>query len=217
MNIEDPTRPRGIFSERMRRYLIGENIPLTPQTERKLRHDIRQRVEHALLDAALLHQLEERDREQIMDPIDGDIERGIGGLLGFLYKAARDSPRDTEDQLAEWLAGGVTQATSSTEPETKRVREASVDLHIEPPEEIDLQELVEKLDQGAYEEISGNERLVLLWMAERARTAGISWERRTLGFDVDELLAALADDVEDDMGLKDWLNLPPEAYTADEE
>lgn len=119
------------------------------------------------------------------------------------------------DELAEWLASGVTRVSSHDEPgrgPSKRLREASVELSTDEPVELDLDTLRDKMERRAYDELTENEKLVLIWLSQRAGDAGIALERRSLGFDPDELLSALADDVEDEMSFRGWINLPPEAY-----
>ena len=79
----DLDRDRGILTVEDRRFLVGEMDYENPQSARRTRARIRQRVTNALLDFELLRQLEDRDRNQIFE--DQEFGGAFASSYSFLY------------------------------------------------------------------------------------------------------------------------------------
>jgi hypothetical protein len=110
---DDPDRPNALLTAAQRRYLRG-NGEYSSGHERKKRGEIRDRIRNSLLDFTLLTwRLEDRDREQVFDPLretpdgegyehqgtghrvetfeQGELLDGLHNALGFLYRATEDA------------------------------------------------------------------------------------------------------------------------------
>ena len=79
----DLERDRGILTMEDRQFLVGEMDYENPQSARRTRARIRQRVTNALLDFKLLRYLEDRDRDQIFE--DQDLGGAFASAYAFLY------------------------------------------------------------------------------------------------------------------------------------
>lgn len=81
----DPNRDRGILTEEDRKFLLGETEYENPQSARRSRARIRQRVTDALLDFEILRYLEVRDRDQIFQDQEPDLGGSFSQAYTFLY------------------------------------------------------------------------------------------------------------------------------------
>jgi len=81
----NPDRDRGVLTPDDRKFLLGQTDYKNPQSARRRRARIRQRVTDALLDFHLLCELEDRDRDQIFDRESADLGIGFSGAYSFLY------------------------------------------------------------------------------------------------------------------------------------
>lgn len=77
-NVPEPIdRPTGIFTERQRKWLLGQlDGEYSPNDERAMSYRVRQRLRHALIDFSLLQWLESDDINQIFQGVHGDVEEG---------------------------------------------------------------------------------------------------------------------------------------------
>lgn len=73
-------RPTGIFTERQRKWLLGQlDEELTPNNERQISYRVRRRVRHALIDFTLLQWLDSTHVNQIFDGVHKDVKEGTLG------------------------------------------------------------------------------------------------------------------------------------------
>lgn len=76
-------RGRGILTPDDRRYLVGEKEYAHPESARNRRAKIRKRIQNSILDFVFLQYVEERDREQIVNSIDSEINSGLSS--GYIF------------------------------------------------------------------------------------------------------------------------------------
>lgn len=70
-------RPTGIFTERQRKWLLGQlDDEISPNTERQIRYRVRRRLRHALIDFSLLQWLESGDINQVFQGVHDDVDEG---------------------------------------------------------------------------------------------------------------------------------------------
>ncbi|MFB6187183.1 MAG: hypothetical protein ABEI86_10000 [Halobacteriaceae archaeon] len=103
----------GLLTERERDFLKGDENDIS--NPRKVRRQIRQRVESALSDLALVHEkLEERDIRQVGTESEegfvNSFREDYFGTLGLLYRLADENGIDVESMLWEGLYSVHTQA-----------------------------------------------------------------------------------------------------------
>jgi hypothetical protein len=194
-------RERGLLGQSDREYLLNESdVERDSQQARNIRARIRTRVTNALLDFdLLLDHLEERDREQVFEfSPERSMEDfswtqiGITSSLAFLYDTAKKDNQSFE----EWLERGIRRIESSDSDSVIELSPVNVSVHIEEPEEIDIDEVRRKYRRGDLGEISGAELFLLIWM-QREGEVGEEGE------DLDEIFDAIAEQVDQAWGLSE--------------
>lgn len=164
-DIDDPERPRGLFSPADRKYLLGESeIKPKTQAERNRRAYIRERLTHTLLDFALVSEIEARDRRRVFERQDNTeaeskrlvaLQQSIMDLLGFLYQEL-EQHHDTGMSFEECLRTGILRTRFRSET-MQTVSPGDVTFEVEEPEEIDIDSVAMRLSEGGLDALSDGE------------------------------------------------------------
>ncbi|MFW6317076.1 MAG: hypothetical protein ACOC06_01225 [Halorubrum sp.] len=151
----DAERPRGILTPSDRDFLLGRKTDYTEHSKKQKRNRIRRRVRNAILDFSLLYEcLEDRDRKTVFDPDDEDREaytRGITDMLGFLHLGTMGYVTPFKDMLSEGVAKSEQRLAGSD------YRMVRVDFNVEPVGQIDVDEVVEKLENDEFAKLTDEE------------------------------------------------------------
>jgi hypothetical protein len=151
----DAERPRGILTPSDRDFLLGRKTDYTEHSKKQKRNRIRRRVRNAILDFSLLYEcLEDRDRQTVFDPDDEDREaytRGITDMLAFLHLGTMGYVTPFKDMLSEGVAKSEQRLAGSD------YRMVRVDFNVEPVGQIDVDEVVEKLENDEFAELTDEE------------------------------------------------------------
>jgi hypothetical protein len=150
-----PERGRGVLTQSDREFLLGRKSDYTEQSRRQKRSRIRERVRNAVLDFSILFEhLDERDREMVFDPDDDHREaytRGITDVLAFLHLGTIGYYTPFKHMLAE----GVNRAEQALAGSEYRL--VNVEFNVDPVGRIDVDEVVDKLDDGRFAELTDEE------------------------------------------------------------
>jgi hypothetical protein len=148
-------RGRGILTPSDREFLLGRKTDYTEHSKKQKRNRIRRRLRNALLDFTILFEhLEERDRETVFDPDDDAREaytQGITDLLGFLHLGTMGYHVPFKDMLGQ----GVSRAEQELSGSDYRM--VNVEFNVEPVGQIDVDAVIDKLDAGAFDDITDEE------------------------------------------------------------
>ncbi|WP_458188128.1 hypothetical protein [Haladaptatus sp. NG-WS-4] len=148
-------RDRGILTPSDREYLIGRKSDYTEHSKKQKRNRIRRRVRNAILDFTILFEhLEDRDRETVFNPDDEARDaytQGITDMLAFLHLGTMGYYTPFKDMLAE----GVNKAEQELAGSDYRM--VTVDFNVDPVGRIDVDEVIDKLEFGDFEEITDEE------------------------------------------------------------
>ncbi len=151
----DPDRDRGVLTPSDREFLLGRKTDYTEHSKKQKRNRIRRRVRNAILDFTILFEhLDERDRETVFDPEDDEGEaytRGITDTLAFLHLGTMGYSTPFKHMLARGVSKGEQELAGSD------YRMVNVSFNVDPVGRIDVDEVVEKLDQGQFDEITDEE------------------------------------------------------------
>jgi hypothetical protein len=151
----DADRPRGILTPSDRDFLLGRKTDYTDHSEKQKRNRIRRRVRNAVLDFSILFEyLEERDRETVFDPDDEDRDaytQGITDMLAFLHLGTMGYHTPFKDMLAEGVGKAEQRLAGSN------YRMVDVEFNVEPVGQIDVDEVVEKLETESFAELTDEE------------------------------------------------------------
>lgn len=151
----DPNRDRGVLTPSDREFLLGRKTDYTEHSKKQKRNRIRRRVRNAILDFTILFDhLDDRDRETVFDPDDAERDaytRGIVDMLAFLHLGTMGYSTPFKDMLAQGVSKGE-QALAGSD-----YRMVNVEFNVDPVGRIDVDEVVEKLDQGRFDEITDGE------------------------------------------------------------
>lgn len=151
----DSDRPRGILTPSDRDFLLGRKTDYTDHSKKQKRNRIRRRVRNAILDFSILFSyLDERDRETVFDPDDEDREaytQGITDVLAFLHLGTMGYYTPFKDMLSE----GVRKAEQRLAGSDYRM--VNVEFNVEPVGQIDVDEVIEKLEAEEFAQISDEE------------------------------------------------------------
>lgn len=157
-------RPRGILTEADRDYLISDKSGYTHQAQHKRKKALRERIENALLDFALIeNHLDEELREEILTPFDttnvfdNDIElysseqhytSAISNLIAFLYRETKEET-GFNPSFSMSLENGIVKG--EFEPGTAYYGSYNVDIDITfenlPDREINVKSITERAKQ----------------------------------------------------------------------
>ncbi|WP_245902839.1 hypothetical protein [Salinigranum rubrum] len=148
-------RDRGILTPSDREFLLGRKTDYTEHSKKQKRNRIRRRLRNAILDFTILFEhLEARDRETVFNPDDENREaytRGITDMLAFLHLGTMGY----HTPFKHMLATGVNRAEQ--ELADSEYRMVTVDFNVDPVGRIDVDAVVDKLDSGAFDDLTDEE------------------------------------------------------------
>ena len=151
----DSDRPRGVLTPSDRDFLLGRKTDYTEHSKKQKRNRIRRRVSNAMLDFSILFEyLEERDRNTVFDPDDEDREaltQGITDMLAFLHLGTMGYYTPFKDMLSEGVGKAEQRLADSN------YRMVNVEFNVDPVGQIDVDEVVEKLENEEFAQITDEE------------------------------------------------------------
>ncbi|WP_440764049.1 hypothetical protein [Natronorubrum sp. DTA7] len=151
----DADRPRGILTPSDRDFLLGRKTDYTDHSKKQKRNRIRRRVRNAVLDFSILFEyMEERDRKTVFDPDDDERDaytQGITDMLAFLHLGTIGYHTPFKNMLSE----GVGQAEQRLAGSNYRM--VNVEFNVEPVGQIDVDEVVEKLENEEFAQLTDEE------------------------------------------------------------
>ncbi|WP_408957438.1 hypothetical protein [Natrinema sp. 74] len=151
----DADRPRGILTPSDRDFLLGRKTDYTDHSKKQKRNRIRRRVRNAILDFSILFEyMEERDRETVFDPDAEDRDaytQGITDMLAFLHLGTMGYHTPFKDMLSEGVGKAEQRLAGSN------YRMVNVEFNVEPVGQIDVDEVVEKLENGEFAQLTDEE------------------------------------------------------------
>ncbi|ELZ04997.1 hypothetical protein C482_02546 [Natrialba chahannaoensis JCM 10990] len=151
----DSDRPRGILTPSDRDFLLGRKTDYTDHSKKQKRNRIRRRVRNAILDFSILFEyMEERDRETVFDPDNEDRDaytQGITDMLAFLHLGTMGYHTPFKDMLSEGVGKAEQRLAGSN------YRMVNVEFNVDPVGQIDVDEVIEKLDNEEFAELTDEE------------------------------------------------------------
>lgn len=151
----DPDRGRGILTPSDRAFLSGRKTDYTAHSKKQKRNRIRRRIRNAILDFTILFDyLAERDRKTVFDPEGEERDaytRGITDTLAFFHLGTMGYSTPFKDMLARGVSKGEQELAGS------EYRMVNVEFNVDPVGRIDVDEVVAKLDNGSFDEITDEE------------------------------------------------------------
>ena len=151
----DADRPRGILTPSDRDFLLERKTDYTEHSMKQKRNRIRRRVRNAVLDFSILFEyMEERDRETVFDPDDDERDaytQGITDMLAFLHLGTVGYHTPFKDMLAEGVGKAEQRLAGSN------YRMVDVEFNVEPVGQIDVDDVVEKLESEEFAELTDEE------------------------------------------------------------
>ena len=192
----DSDRPRGILTPSDRDFLLGRKTDYTDHSKKQKRNRIRRRVRNAILDFSILFSyLDERDRETVFDPDDEDREaytQGITDVLAFLHLGTMGYYTPFKDMLSE----GVRKAEQRLAGSDYRM--VNVEFNVEPVGQIDVDEVIEKLEAEEFAQISDEELRAFVRLLTMSEEFSPESARALIEENIDEFAEAVEEDVPDD-------------------
>jgi hypothetical protein len=153
-------RGRGILTPSDREFLLGRKTDYAEHSKKQKRNRIRRRIRNAILDFSILFDhLEDRDRETVFNPDDDARDaytQGIIDMLGFLHLGTMGYYTPFKDMLAQ----GVNKAEQELAGSDYRM--VTVDFNVDPVGQIDVDEVIDKLEFGNFEEVTDEELRALV-------------------------------------------------------
>lgn len=151
----DPDRDRGILTPSDREFLLGRKTDYTDHSKKQKRNRIRRRIRNAILDFTIVFEhLDDRDRETVFDPEDEERDaytRGIVDMLALLHLGTMGYSTPFKDMLAQ----GVYKAEQELAGSDYRM--VNVYFNVDPVGQIDVDEVIDKLERGRFDEITDEE------------------------------------------------------------
>ncbi|MCU4799240.1 hypothetical protein OB920_02490 [Halobacteria archaeon HArc-gm2] len=151
----DSDRPRGILTPSDRDFLIGRKTDYTEHSKKQKRNRIRRRVRNAVLDFSILFEyMEDRDRETVFDPDDEDRDaytQGITDVLAYLHLGTMGYHTPFKDMLSEGVGKAEQRLAGSN------YRMVDVEFNVEPVGQIDVDDVVEKLENEEFAQLTDEE------------------------------------------------------------
>ena len=148
-------RGRGILTPSDREFLLERKTDYTEHSKKQKRNRIRRRIRNAILDFSIIFEhLEDRDRETVFNPDDDERDaytQGITDLLAFLHLGTMGYYTPFKNMLAQ----GVNKAEQELAGSDYRM--VTVDFNVDPVGQIDVDEVIDKLEFGTFEEIDDEE------------------------------------------------------------
>lgn len=159
-------RDRGILTPSDREFLLGRKTDYTEHSKKQKRNRIRHRLRNAILDFTILFEaLEDRDRETVFNPDDDARDaytQGITDMLAFLHLGTMGYYTPFKDMLGQ----GVNKAEQELAGSDYRM--VTVDFNVDPVGQIDVDEVIDKLAFGDFEEITDEELRVFVRLLAEA-------------------------------------------------
>lgn len=190
----DSERPRGILTPSDRDFLLGRKTDYTEHSKKQKRNRIRRRVRNAVLDFSILFEyLEERDRSTVFAPDDEDREaytRGITDTLAFLHLGTMGYYTPFKDMLSEGV-GKAEQRLAGSD-----YRMVNVEFNVEPVGQIDVDEVVEKLDDGEFSQITDEELRAFVRLLTMSEDFSPAAARENIKDNVDEFVRRVNESAE---------------------
>lgn len=150
-----PDRGRGILTPSDREYLLGRKTDYTEHSKKQKRNRIRRRLRNAILDFTIIFEhLEDRDRETVFNPEDESRDaytRGITDMLAFLHLGTMGYYTPFKNMLSQ----GVNKAEQELAGSDYRM--VTVDFNVDPVGQIDVDDVIDKLEFGEFDEITDEE------------------------------------------------------------
>ncbi|GAB7021221.1 hypothetical protein [Halostagnicola sp. A-GB9-2] len=151
----DADRPRGILTPSDRDFLLGRKTDYTDHSKKQKRNRIRRRVRNAVLDFSILFEyMEERDRNTVFDPDDEERDaytQGITDMLAFLHLGTMGYHTPFKDMLSEGVGKAEQRLAGSN------YRMVNVEFNVDPVGQIDVDEVVEKLEDEEFAQLTDEE------------------------------------------------------------
>jgi hypothetical protein len=148
-------RERGILTPSDREFLLGRKTDYTEHSKKQKRNRIRRRVRNAILDFTILFDyLEDRDRETVFNPESearDDYTQGIVDMLGFLHLGTMGYYVTFKHMLGQ----GVNRAEQKLAGSDYRM--VTVDFNVDPVGQVDVDEVIDKLDNGDFGQVTDDE------------------------------------------------------------
>ncbi|WP_137285468.1 hypothetical protein [Halorussus salinisoli] len=148
-------RGRGILTPSDRNFLLERKTDYTKHSKKQKRTRIRRRIRNAILDFTILFEhLEDRDRETVFNPDDDARDaytQGITDMLAFFHLGTMGYYTPFKDMLAQGVNKSEQQLAGSD------YRMVTVDFNVDPVGRIDVDEVIDKLVLGDFEEITDEE------------------------------------------------------------
>lgn len=186
----DSDRPRGILTPSDRDFLLGRKTDYTEHSKKQKRNRIRRRVSNAMLDFSILFEyLEERDRDTVFDPDDEDREaltQGITDMLAFLHLGTMGYYTPFKDMLSQ----GVNKAEQELAGSDYRM--VTVDFSVDPVGQIDVDEVIDKLEFGDFGEVTDEE----LWAFVRLLSESEEFSATSLQSEMKEQMSEFIERVD---------------------
>lgn len=148
-------RGRGILTPSDREFLLGRKTDYTEHSKKQKRNRIRRRLRNAFLDFTILFEhLEERDRKTVFNPQNEARDaytQGITDLLAFLHLGTMGYYVPFKDMLSQ----GVSRAEQELSGSDYRM--VNVEFNVDPVGQIDVDEVIDKLDGEDFDDITNEE------------------------------------------------------------
>jgi len=181
-----PDRPRGILTTSDREFLLGRKTDYTEHSKKQKRNRIRRRIRNAILDFTILFEyLDDRDRETVFDPEDDERDsytQGIIDMLGFLHLGTMGYYTPFKHMLAE----GVNKAEQRLAGSDYRM--VTVYFNVDPIGTIDVDEVMDKLEEERFEEITDEELRAFVRLLTESDEFSASSARVEMKNQIDEFL-----------------------------
>ncbi|MFP9192809.1 hypothetical protein [Natronosalvus vescus] len=151
----DPDRERGILTPSDREFLLGRKTDYTDHSKKQKRNRIRRRIRNAILDFSIIFDhLDDRDRETVFDPEDEERDaytQGIVDMLALLHLGTMGYSTPFKDMLSQ----GVYKAEQELAGSDYRM--VNVYFNVDPVGQIDVDEVIDKLERGRFNELTDEE------------------------------------------------------------
>ena len=190
----DSDRPRGILTPSDRDFLLGRKTDYTDHSKKQKRNRIRRRVRNAMLDFSILFEyMEERDRETVFDPDAEDRDaytQGITDMLAFLHLGTIGYHTPFKDMLSEGVGKAEQRLAGSN------YRMVNVEFNVEPVGQIDVDEVVDKLENEEFAQLTDEELRAFVRLLTMSDGFSPSDTREEIKARVDEFTERVAESTE---------------------
>jgi len=189
-----PDRPRGVLTPSDREFLLGRKTDYTEHSKKQKRNRIRRRLRNAILDFTILfEELEDRDRETVFNPEDEAREeytKGITNMLGFLHLGTMGYYTPFKHMLAE----GVNKAEQKLAGSDYRM--VTVYFNVDPVGQIDVDEVIDKLELSQFDEITDEELRAFVRLLAESDEFSASSTRLEMKEQMDEFMERVTEAAE---------------------